>query len=107
MCYTPEYNSNDSHYADEILHAREFILHGPHRDYRGAFPWLKGNEKEYPDEQDGDYTDGESDEEPFTPAGLRSHVLKGDDVLWGSDGRCSTTNVCGKGNAEDQSLGEI
>ena len=101
MCYTPEHNRNDSHYADEILYTGKSVLHRSHWDYRGAFPRLKGYEKEYPDEQDGNYTDRKSDEEPFTPAGLRSHVLEGDDVLRRSNGRCSTTNVCGEGNAEN------
>ena len=107
MGHAPEDNGHDGDAADKPLHARELVLHRPDRHDGGASSGLEGDEEEDPDEENGDDADGEGDEEPDAPAGLRPHVLEGDDVLWGSDGGGGAANVGGQGDAEDEGFGEI
>lgn len=44
MSYAPQDNSNDRHYANEILHTCEFVLHGPYGHDRSALSGLEGDE---------------------------------------------------------------
>ena len=97
----PEHYGRERHEADEPLHAGELVFHGPDRDDCGALAWLEGYEEEEPDSEDGEDADWEGDEEPGAPAGLWVHVLEGDDVLRGGDGRGGAADVGGEGDAED------
>jgi len=89
------------------LNAGELISHRSYGHDCGAFAWLECDEEEHPDEKDGNDADGERDEEPGTPAGLRAHVLESDDVLGRGDGGGGTANVGSEGDTEDESFGEI
>lgn len=107
MCHTPEYYSNDGNSTNEPLYAGKLILHRPYWHDCGAFSWLEGDKKEYPDKEYGDNADGEGDKEPDTPAWLRPHVLECDDILRRSDGGGGAANVRGEGDAENEGFGEI
>ena len=99
MAYAPEDYGDDGDYADEVLFAAEFIFHWSYGDDGGTLSRLKGDEEQDPDEEDGNDADGEGDEEPDTPTGLRAHVLQGDDVLGGGDGGGGTADVGCEGDA--------
>ena len=93
MGYAPKDYSYDGDSANEPLYAGELVSHRPYWYDGGAFSGLKGDKEEYPNEEDGDDADGESDEEPDTPAGLGAHVLECDNVLRRSDGGCCAANI--------------
>ena len=86
----PQNNGCQGGDADEPLHAGEFVSDGPDGDDVRAFGGIEGKDEEAPDEEDGDYADGEGDEEPNEPARVRGHVLQRDDVLGRGDrGGCA------------------
>ena len=107
VAHTPKRDGADRHDADEPLHAGEGVSHGSDGHDDGAFSRLKRRQEKQPDEEYGEDTNRQSDKEPDAPAWLGSHVLKGDDVLRGGNGRSSTANVGRKSNAEYESFGEV
>lgn len=72
---TPEQNCNDGDDGDEPLNSGELVFHRADRDDGRVAAGAESDEQQYPDEQDGDDADGQGDEEPDAPAGLRGHVL--------------------------------
>jgi hypothetical protein len=89
------------------LNPRKFILERADGHNGGVATRLEGYKEQEPDEQDGDYADGQSNEEPHSPRRLRIHVLKGDKVLRRGDGGGGTANVRGEGDAEDEGFGHV
>lgn len=106
MRHAPERNGGEGDEGDKVLDSGEAIIHWADGDDGGSFPGLKGDEEEDPDEEDGNYADGEGDEEPHQPAGNGVHVLQGDDVLGGGDRGGGAADVGGEGDAEDEGFGE-
>ena len=107
MGNAPKHYCDQRDDTDEPLHSAELVFHRPYRHNRRPFAGLERNQKEYPDEQDGDDADGERDKKPDTPTRLRSHVLESDDVLRGCNGRSSTPNIGREGNTKDEGFGEV
>ena len=100
----------DGPYGDttnEPLKTGKLVLHGSYGDDSSAFAGLKGKEEKYPDKKNRDNADWERDEEPGTPTGFGTHVLKCDDVLWGGDRRGCTSYVGSKSDAKDEGFGEF
>ena len=93
MGYTPKDYSHNRDPANEPLYTSEFVLHRSDWYDGGPLSGLEGDKEEYPDKENGDDTNGESDEEPDTPAGLGTHVLECDNVLWRSNGGGGATNI--------------
>lgn len=102
MRHAPKYYSYDGNSANKPLYAGELVLHRPYWHDGGTFSGLEGDKEEYPDEEDGDNADGESDEEPDTPARLRAHVLECDNVLRRSDWGGCAAYISSESYAEDE-----
>lgn len=91
--YTPKDYSHNGDPANEPLYTSESVLHGSDWYDGGPLSGLEGDKEEYPDEENGDDTNGESDEEPDTPARLGTHVLKCNNVLRRGNGGGCATNI--------------
>ena len=90
VAQAPENDSRDRDDGDEPLDPREAVSHWSDSDDGGVAARAEGREEEEPDEEDGYYADGESDEKPDAPAGWGLHILEGDEVLGGGDwGGCA------------------
>ena len=102
----PEDDGDHGDAADEPLDAGEFVLHRTDGHDGGASAGPEGHQEQDPDQEDGDDADRKGDEEPSAPAWLWAHVLEGDNVLGGGDGRGGAADVGGQGNAENEGFGE-
>ena len=58
MAHAPQRNSTEGGDGDEPLNSCEFVFYRADRDDGRAFAGLEGDEKKYPDEEDGDDANG-------------------------------------------------
>lgn len=67
MAYAPKHDSGKSNGADEPLCGSELIVDWLDRHDSGVTPRLESYKEEDPDQKNGDDTDRECNEEPYTP----------------------------------------